>query len=294
MCTHLLSIYPLYTSTWYQPRFRFSSPTAGQPPAAPTLQPSPTIVAPGRLNLPSRGRPPSSQPSAPPLLPQPTSGRRHPRAGELGLPPAASIPSPTGAFLLPLPASAGSSAPRPAGSLLSLLRRPAATARRRMGETTRRSLVDWRPWDEAADSLDRPPSCPLWARPPLRRQSSCQGRPRQTPSPARLPLRRCPCCQGRPRRTPSWHASRCAVAPAAHSARIRAPPRRCGRSVPAARAQAGRPSPVRRPQRAARSVVPVHGFDPHPPPAPLLGPVLAVGLRTDGALCPMAVGLPGM
>lgn len=256
------------SGTAYQPRFRFSSPTAGQPPAAPTLQPSPTIVAPGRLNLPSRGRPPSSQPSAPPLLPQPTSGRRHPRAGELGLPPAASIPSPTGAFLLPLPASAGSSAPRPAGCYCSTpdggddatLARGLAPMGRSCGLPRSATVVP---------SLGAPPTAapvqlpgtpapnPLPGAPPAAPLPLLPGTPAPNPFLARLPLRRRPCCSlgSDPRPSPTvwsqrpsstgagWPAIPGAQAPACGpvggpGARLRPPP--------AAGAPA-RASPCRRP-----------------------------------------------
>jgi hypothetical protein len=80
-CTPSIINNPLH-STWYQRiSARVSPPTAGQPSAAPTQQLSPSITAPRRLNLPSRGGllPPSrrrclpGQAAPPPPLPQPAA-----------------------------------------------------------------------------------------------------------------------------------------------------------------------------------------------------------------------------
>jgi hypothetical protein len=56
-------LHPLYTSTWYQPRFRVFPPLSHcSRRRLSTTQPPPPIAAPGRPILPSWGRPPSSQP----------------------------------------------------------------------------------------------------------------------------------------------------------------------------------------------------------------------------------------
>jgi hypothetical protein len=79
--SHLLSIdHPLHYSTWYQRiRFRVSPPTSHT--SRQLLPPRGPAAAPGRLILPSRGRPhPSSQPlAAEPPLSQPTAPRASPR-----------------------------------------------------------------------------------------------------------------------------------------------------------------------------------------------------------------------
>jgi hypothetical protein len=136
-----------------------------QPPAASTTHPLPTIAAPGRLHLRSRGQPLSSQP---PLLPPwaqphphpfpsrlPASGRCHPPAGELVLPPAGELGSAAG------PGRAGRDSPSPLG--LTCAPDPPAGGSHSLGRA--------RAWPHLAGGREPAPGPPpaggaaLWLRP---------------------------------------------------------------------------------------------------------------------------------
>jgi hypothetical protein len=105
MCTHLLSIYPLYTSTWYQrTRLGLGFLTAAGCPKTP--QPPASAPPPRRLIHPSRGGPSTQQPPAPPLFP--VRRRSSPSRAPLLMSPWSSA-----ALLRATPVRAPSSAHRP-------------------------------------------------------------------------------------------------------------------------------------------------------------------------------------
>jgi hypothetical protein len=165
-------------------------PPTPQPPHPPCQSPAATgfrAAAPGGSPIPPGAT----------LLPSrsPVSGRRHPQPAGTG--PLRPPPSPSSAsvFLLPQPASSGSSAPRPVGPLLPLLRRP-----RLLDSATAPAAGCYCSMSDGAAGAHAEP--PPWcaSRP---RRPCCQGRPRQIfrrrllllrppppPSPPRRPCRR--------------------------------------------------------------------------------------------------------